>query len=105
MTNERTLEEAIALIRVLVAHSHEPLPRDLLEQASKFLEDFPYEPKAKLTMEEARNTICTGCGNTLYACVCPSENRQADQMCKHDDGQCHADDPCDDCPAVNRPIP
>jgi hypothetical protein len=45
MTNERTLEEAIALIRVLVAHSHEPLPRDLLEEASKFLEGFPYEPR------------------------------------------------------------
>jgi hypothetical protein len=35
------------------------------------------EPKTKLTMEEARNTICTGCGLTLYACQCPSENRQA----------------------------
>jgi hypothetical protein len=29
-------------------------------------------------------------------------NRQADQMCKHDDGQCHENDPCEDCPAVNR---
>lgn len=35
----------------------------------------PDEPRAKLTMEEARNTICTGCGLTLYACLCPSENR------------------------------
>lgn len=44
VTNERTLDEAVALIRVLVAYSHAPLPRDLLEQASKFLEAFPYEP-------------------------------------------------------------
>jgi hypothetical protein len=38
------------------------------------------------------------CGRTLGSVV----NRQADQMCKHDDGQCHEDDPCEDCPAVNR---
>jgi hypothetical protein len=42
-TNEQTLAEAIALLRVLVAYSHEPLPQDLLEHAATFLERFPYE--------------------------------------------------------------
>jgi hypothetical protein len=46
MTNEQTMAEAIALLRALVAYSHEPLPKDLLERAATFLERFPYEPGA-----------------------------------------------------------
>jgi hypothetical protein len=26
----------------------------------------------------------------------------AERMCKHDDGDCHEDDPCDDCPKYRR---
>jgi hypothetical protein len=39
------------------------------------------EPRAKLTHEEARSTICTGCGLTLYACICAPPNRLVEGYC------------------------
>ena len=34
-------DAAIALLRVLVAYSHEPLPSDLLKSAADFLKNYP----------------------------------------------------------------
>lgn len=41
--HEAEIAAAVALIRVLVAYGHQPLPEMLVKRASAFLEPYPFE--------------------------------------------------------------
>ncbi len=45
--------------------------------------------------------VRNGVEQRMYAAATKSPDAGA-RMCKHDDGDCHADDPCDDCPVYRK---